>query len=101
MEIAKVDANLRVRRMTIEDCRKKIHQHILEKFPLAKKRNLRSGDPLLETGVLDSLGILDLVHYLEAEFGFQVTDEDLLPENFASTDVIARFVVSKASDGEK
>ena len=87
--------------MTADDCKKKIHQHILEKFPLAKKRSLRSQDPLLETGVLDSLGILDLVHYLEAEFGFQVTDEDLLPENFESVDVIVRFVLSKASIGKR
>jgi acyl carrier protein len=73
----------------------RIRQFVLEKFPLAKRRNIQLQDPLLETGVIDSLGILDLVHYLEAEFGFTVLDEELSPENFASIAAIDQFVQSK------
>jgi acyl carrier protein len=83
--------------MTATENKAKIQAHIVEKFPLAKKRNIQEQDSLLETGVLDSLGILDLVHYLEGEFGFQVSDDELLPENFDSVKSIAAFVASKAT----
>lgn len=83
--------------MTGNDHSQKIREHILEKFPLAKKRNIQLQDSLLETGVLDSLGILDLVHYLEAEFGFTVSDEELSPDNFESIAAINQFVQTKTS----
>jgi acyl carrier protein len=83
--------------MTTTDAKRRIYQYIVEKFPLARKRNIGNHDSLLETGVLDSLGILDLVHFLETEFGFQVTDEELLPENFQSVDSISVFVTEKTS----
>jgi acyl carrier protein len=83
--------------MTTTDAKRRIYQYIVEKFPLARKRNIGNHDSLLETGVLDSLGILDLVHFLETEFGFQVADEELLPENFQSVDSISVFVTEKTS----
>jgi acyl carrier protein len=81
--------------MTQVHYKAKIHQHIVSKFPLAKKRGIRDTDSLLQGGVIDSLGILDLVHYLEAEFGLHITDDELLPENFDSVDTIAKFVSTK------
>jgi acyl carrier protein len=83
--------------MTTTDAKRRIYQYIVEKFPLARKRNIGNHDSLLETGVLDSLGILDLVHFLETEIGFQVADEELLPENFQSVDSISVFVTEKTS----
>jgi acyl carrier protein len=83
--------------MNATENKAKIRTHIVEKFPLAKKRNIQEQDSLLETGVIDSLGVLDLVHYLEAEFGFQVSDDELLPENFESVNSIAAFVASKTT----
>jgi acyl carrier protein len=60
----------------------------------------RSGDitddyPLLERQVLDSLGIFNLVAYLESEFGIVVQDEDLVPANFGTVADIATFVGAK------
>jgi acyl carrier protein len=72
-----------------------IRQFIFEKFPLAKSRKLEDSSALLEEGVLDSLGILELVDYLQSELGVNVDDDDLVPENFASVDAIAAFVDSK------
>lgn len=73
----------------------RIRSFILEKFPLARKSGLKNGDKLLEEGILDSLGILDLVSFLESEFSIQMSDDELLPENFQSIDCIAAFVQSK------
>ena len=77
-----------------------IRHFIFETFPLAKSRRLEDSSALLEEGVLDSLGILELVEYLQAELGVSVEDDDLVPENFASIDAIANFVDSRAETTE-
>jgi acyl carrier protein len=43
---------------------------------------------LLEEGILDSLGLLQLVVFLEERFGITVAEADLVPENFASVGTI-------------
>jgi len=58
-------------------------------------RTLRDHDRLLGDGILDSLGILDVVSFLESEFGMTVSDEELLPENFNSISTLAAFVESR------
>ena len=75
-----------------------IRKFILDKFPLAQKQQIKDSDPLLESGVLDSLGVLDLVSFVEQEFSVHVTDEELVPENFQTIDRIAAFVESKSSN---
>jgi acyl carrier protein len=74
-----------------------IRKFIYEKFPLAKKRKLEDASHLLEEGVLDSLGVLELVNFLQDEHGIPVEDEELVPENFASIDSIAAFVETKVA----
>jgi acyl carrier protein len=75
----------------------RIREFIVEKFPLARKNQLKDSDGLLESGVLDSLGILDLVAFIEQEFSIGVSDDELVPENFQSVDHIAAFVENKSS----
>jgi acyl carrier protein len=70
----------------------KIKNFILKQFPLAKRKGITVDTPLLETGILDSMGVLDLVGFIEGEFQIGVNDEDLLPENFHSIGDIAAFV---------
>ena len=43
-------------------------------------------------GVLDSMGVLELIMFVEERFGFKVPDEDTLPENFDSIDRIVRYL---------
>jgi acyl carrier protein len=47
---------------------------------------------LLESGILDSLSLLQLVVFLEGRFGITVGDADLLPENFSSVDAICDYL---------
>jgi acyl carrier protein len=51
--------------------------------------------PLLDKGYIDSTGILDLILVLEEEFGIEIGDEEVIPDNFESIDRIAAFVDSK------
>lgn len=49
---------------------------------------------LLETGILDSLGLQQLVTFLEREFDIELEDDHLVLENFASIRAIARLIES-------
>ena len=49
---------------------------------------LANDTPLLESGILDSLGLLRLVVLLDEQFGITIGDADLLPEKFASVNTI-------------
>jgi len=50
---------------------------------------------LLESGTIDSTGILELVTFLEERFKFRIADEEVVPENLDSISLIAKFVESK------
>ena len=79
---------------SIEDL---IREYVLKQFPLARKNGIKPEEKWLEAGLLDSLGILDLVHFLEEEFSIQVSDEDLVPENFESLSTVVDFTRRKSS----
>jgi acyl carrier protein len=61
------------------------------------------GDSLLEKDVMDSTGVLELVAYLEQEFGVQMADDEIEPANLDSVDAIAAFLERKrlAAAGER
>ena len=59
------------------------------------KGELSDDYPLIENGVIDSLGIFEMVQFLEREMGVSVEDEDLLLENFGTISDIARLVEAK------
>ena len=54
-------------------------------------------DSLLETGVLDSTGILELIEFLEENYGISVEDVETVPENLGTLANIARYVTVKLS----
>ncbi len=81
---------------TTSPIEQRIHTFLLDKFPLARKAGIEKNTALLEKGVLDSLGILDVVSFLESEFSILIGDEDLVPENFQSLSTISAFVQNKS-----
>jgi acyl carrier protein len=52
-------------------------------------------EDLLAADLIDSLGITELVSFLEGRFGISVEDADLSPDNFRSVDAIVAFVERK------
>lgn len=56
---------------------------------------LTSDYPLMEREAIDSMGIFQLVGFIEDEYGIEIVDEDLTPENFASIEAIASLVQRK------
>jgi acyl carrier protein len=58
---------------------------------------LSDGDSLLDQGIIDSTGVLEVVGFIESEFGIQVLDEEMLPENLDSIERISSYVTRKAA----
>jgi acyl carrier protein len=78
---------------TMTDSKEKIRDFLIEKLAKAKKiKHIDDQDNLIENGIIDSLGIMQLVAFLEGTFTVKVKDEDIVPENFESLNVIVSFV---------
>ena len=50
---------------------------------------------LLDAGVVDSTGILEVIMFVEEAFGIEVPDEDIVPENFDSIDRMTAYIEGK------
>jgi acyl carrier protein len=51
----------------------------------------------LESGVIDSMGILELITFVEKTYGIKVEPEEMVPENFDSVNKLAFFLSKKAA----
>jgi acyl carrier protein len=68
------------------------------KTKIIKDNNIidfKDTDSLIETGIIDSLGIQILLAYLEETYAISINDDDLVPENFETIDAIIHFVKQK------
>jgi len=74
---------------------KKIRDFIEENFILDGGDNLSAEDSLLEKGIIDSTGVLELVAFIEENYSFKIADEELIPENLDSIKNISRFIQEK------
>jgi acyl carrier protein len=77
----------------------RIRAYLVEHFPSVRDHAFTDEDPLLANGILDSLGVLDLVGYLETEFEITVSDDDLVPEHFETLRRLTVFVEEKQGVG--
>ena len=57
----------------------------------------RDDDALVEEGIIDSTGILELVEFLEFHFGIEVSEAETVPQNLGSICSLTEFVMSKRS----
>jgi acyl carrier protein len=71
----------------------KIRGYILENLLFSNDpAELPNDESLLERGVIDSTGVLEIILFLEGEFGIEVKASEMLPENFDTVDNMVRFV---------
>lgn len=75
--------------------KEQIRQFVLEKFPAFQQKGLQDQESLIDSGIFDSMGMLELVVFVESDFDIVVTDMELTPENFESIDALSVFVESK------
>ena len=81
------------------DHKTRIRQFVLSNFYVADASTLGDDLSLLDRGIIDSTGVLEVIGFLETEFAIQVLDEEMLPENLDSISRIADYVVRKQAAG--
>ena len=70
--------------------------YITENFLYARPNYVVADDEhLLEKGVVDSMGMVELITFLQDQFGVEPADEEITEENFATLKRIAGFVGRK------
>jgi acyl carrier protein len=82
----------------VDSIHERIREFVVDAFPQARSRAVQPHTPLLESGILDSLGVLSLVAFLQDQLGVRVDDEDLVPENFQTIERVAAFACRKLWD---
>lgn len=80
----------------VESIASEIKAFIVENFMFGQGSDtLTPSQSLLESGVIDSTGLLELVSFIEQRYGVTVADRELVPENLDSVDHVSRYVVRK------
>lgn len=75
------------------DIQAQVRGYILENLLFSSDAaELPNDASLLDRGIIDSTGVLEIVLFLEGEFDIQIKASEMLPENFDSVDNIVRFV---------
>ena len=83
-------------KVTVEEVRREITAFIVGNFLFGNTADAPKPETsFMETALIDSTGILELVAHVESSYGVSVADDELIPENLDSVANIAAFVVRK------
>ncbi|KGD86411.1 MULTISPECIES: acyl carrier protein [Rhizobium/Agrobacterium group] len=72
-----------------------VREFIAENFLFRADADVTNSQSLLDTGVIDSTGVLELIAFLEQTYGITIADEEIVPENLDSIDNMTRYLASK------
>ena len=73
-----------------------LRRFVTDNFMFGKVGNgFADDDSFLERGIIDSTGVMELVAFLEEQYGIRLHDKDLIPDNLDSINGLARFVGSR------
>ena len=78
------------------ELQKKVKVYILENYLFTSDESaLGLDESLLDRGIVDSTGMLEIIMYIEEQFGIAVADDEMLPDNLDSVSRIAGFIARK------
>ncbi len=72
-----------------------IRDFVTSNFYVADPKALEDRTSLLDQGIIDSTGVLEVIMFIESTFGVSVVDSEMLPDNLDSIERIAAFVARK------
>ena len=82
--------------MTTGDIEKQVRTYILENFVMGDDESaLSSSASFLDTGLIDSTGVLELITFIEDTYDILLDDDDMIPENLDSIDNLVGFIKRK------
>ena len=79
------------------DVRNTVREFVIENFYIADPSTLSDERSLLDEGIVDSTGILEVIFFLEDRFQITIEDEEMVPENLDSITASVAFVTRKAT----
>ena len=74
-----------------------IRNFLVSNFYVSDVKALVNDTSLLDQGIVDSTGVLEVIGFIEETFGIIVEDSELLPENLDSIQGIAQYVIRKTN----
>ena len=77
------------------EIQQRVKQFIIENFYVSDAAALTDDASLISTGVVDSTGMLEVITFLESEYGVTIEDKEMTPENLETIGRIAKFVTQK------
>lgn len=75
--------------------RASVRGFLRETFYVADHDELKDDTSLLQAGIVDSTGVLEVIQFLESRFGFRVEDDEIIPENLDTVNRIVGYVSRK------
>ena len=79
----------------IRNVQGEIRQFVVENFLFGQGAQLKDDESFLDSGIIDSTGVLELVGFLEEHYGITIDNAELIPDNLDSVERVARFVQQK------
>lgn len=76
---------------------KAIREFIVTNFYVPTPESLTDDQSLLDSGIVDSTGVFELIGFIEATYGFKIRDEEMIPENLDSIAHISAFVSARTT----
>lgn len=77
------------------ELKEQIRQFIISNFYVADPATLSDEASLLDAGIVDSTGVLEIITFLESDLGVTVEDAEMLPDNLDSVSRLVAFVTKK------
>ncbi len=84
---------------TAIDVRRMVEDYIVDNILFGDGDRLQADGPLQESRILDSLGLLGVITFIEQRFGIVIADDEVIPENFDTLNRISEFVARKMNGG--
>ncbi|MGX5831776.1 acyl carrier protein [Mesorhizobium sp. 43Arga] len=72
-----------------------IRNFLVSNFYVSDVKALMNDTSLLDQGIVDSTGVLEIIGFIEETFGITVEDSELLPENLDSIQGIEQYIIRK------
>jgi acyl carrier protein len=77
----------------------KIRNYILENFLFTDDQSMLSNDDsFLDKGIIDSTGVLEIIGFLQEEFGVQVEDDEMIADNLDSVNNLVNYIETKTAN---
>ena len=83
-------------KFALEQITQSIRKFLFENYLFGYNENeLSNNTSFLEFGVLDSMGIFELIGFIENEFDIEISYSEILPENLDSVNCVSSFIYKK------